>query len=423
MKALILSYSDTTGGASRAATRLHKALLESKIQSRMHVGIKKSDLSTVDSSQGKISKVLRILGPTLGDQLMRFQKSPSPILHSPAILPSGLLKEINNSDTDVLNLHWINNEFLSIEDIGYLRKPLVLTLHDMWAFCGSEHYAPDDINTRWRMGYSSDNRPEGHSGVDIDRWVWKRKLNAWRRPMDIVTPSRWLADCVKNSVLMHNWPVTVIPNPLDTLQYQPWPKAMARTLLGLPPTATLVLFGAIGGGTDPRKGWDLLQSALIQVANNSSDVQCVILGQSEPIMPPQLGLPLHWLGHLSDDVTLSILYSAVDVTVVPSRQENLPQSGTEAQACGCPVVAFNTTGLKDIVKHEQTGYLAEAYKTEDLARGIMWVLEDKDRHSKLSVQARQRAVSLWSHEVVVPQYLEVYGRAIDHIRGLAILTK
>ena len=141
------------------------------------------------------------------------------------------------------------------------------------------------------------------------------------------------------------------------------------------------------------------------------------------LCPPQLGLPLHWLGHLSDDVTLSILYSAVDVTVVPSRQENLPQSGTEAQACGCPVVAFNTTGLKDIVEHEQTGYLAEAYKTEDLARGIMWVLEDKDRHSKLSVQARQRAVSLWSHEVVVPQYLEVYGRAIDHIRGLAILTK
>ena len=97
---------------------------------------------------------------------------------------------------------------------------------------------------------------------------------------------------------------------------------------------------------------------------------------------------------------------------MPSRQENLPQTATEAQACGCPVVAFNTTGLNDVVEHEQSGYLAEPFSSNDLAKGIMWVLEDKDRNARLSIQARQRAVSLWSHEVVVPQYLEVYRRAI-----------
>jgi glycosyltransferase involved in cell wall biosynthesis len=102
--------------------------------------------------------------------------------------------------------------------------------------------------------------------------------------------------------------------------------------------------------------------------------------------------------------------------VVPSRQENLPQSGTEAQACGCPVVAFNTTGLRDVVEHGQTGYLAEAYSSDDLAKGIKWVLADRERYSRLSAQARQRAVRLWSHEVVAPQYLEVYGRAIDDAR-------
>jgi glycosyltransferase involved in cell wall biosynthesis len=413
MKPLILSYSDSTEGASRAATRLHKALLENNIQNRMLVGVKKTDLSTVDTVQGKISQALRVIRPALGAQLMRLQKSANPILHSPAILPSGLVTEINNSESDVLNVHWINKEFLSIEDIGHLGKPIVLTLHDMWAFCGSEHYSSDDINARWRMGYTSDNRPEGHSGVDIDRWVWKRKLNAWRTPMHIVTPSHWLAECVKNSVIMRDWPVTVIPNPLDTQQYQPWPKAMARTLLGLPTTAPLVLFGALGGGLDPRKGWDLLQAALEQIAIEKPDVHCIILGQSEPVQSPRLGLPLHWLGHLNDDVTLSLVYSAVDVTVVPSRQENLPQSGTEAQACGCPVVAFNTTGLQDLVEHQQTGYLADAYNCEDLANGIMWILEEKERHSRLSAQARQRAVSLWSHGVVVPQYLEAYRRAID----------
>ncbi|MEI6543563.1 MAG: glycosyltransferase [Methylococcales bacterium] len=412
MKSLILSSSDTMGGASRAATRLHKALMESNAQNRMLVAAKKSGLSSVDTAQGNISQALRMLRLILGVQLMRCQKSSNSIHHSPAILPSGLVSKINNSDTDVLNLHWINDEFLSIEDIGHLRKPIVITLHDMWAFCGSEHYAPDGIKARWRMGYSPDNCPEDHRGVDIDRWVWKRKLNAWTTPMQIVTPSQWLAKCVKNSALMHDWPVTVIPNPLDTRQYQPWPKPMSRALLNLPPTAMLVLFGAIGGGKDPRKGWDLLQSALMEIADNSFDIQCVIFGQSEPENPPHLGVPLHWMGHLNDDVTLSILYSAVDVTVVPSRQENLPQTATEAQACGCPVVAFNTTGLNDVVEHEQTGYLAAPFSSNDLAKGIMWVLEDKDRNARLSIQARQRAVSLWSHEVVVPQYLEVYRRAI-----------
>ena len=184
-------------------------------------------------------------------------------------------------------------------------------------------------------------------------------------------------------------------------------------MLGLPQEPRLVLFGAIGGGRDPRKGWDLLQPALTQVAGGVSNVHGIIFGQSEPQLPPQLGLPLHWMGHLHDDTTLALLYSAADVTVVPSRQDNLPQSGTEAQTCGCPVVAFNVTGLPDVVEHGTTGYLAEVYSSEDLAKGIAWVLEDAERHAQLGAQARERAVLLWSPDVVVPQYLEVYQAAID----------
>jgi len=97
---------------------------------------------------------------------------------------------------------------------------------------------------------------------------------------------------------------------------------------------------------------------------------------------------------------------------VPSRQENLPQSGTEAQACGCPVVAFNCTGLPDVVVHGETGYLASPYDAEDLAKGIRWVLEDSERYVQLSAAARARAVSLWAEAVVVPQYLAVYQQAI-----------
>lgn len=414
MKALLLSQSDLSGGAARAAFRLHQALLLSGMQSHMRVGVKKSDLATVDGPQGKVGKALGLLRPSLGDLLMRLQKSPNPILHSPALLPSGLVAELNRSEADVLNLHWVNGEFLSIGDIGHLRKPLVLTLHDMWAFCGAEHYSPDDVNARWRQGYGAGNRPKGHGGVDVDRWVWGRKLKAWRRPMHIVTPSRWLADCAKASAMMHDWSVTIIPNLLDTRQYQPWPNALARAVLGLPPTAPLVLFGAIGGGKDPRKGWDLLQPALVRIANVLPGVEGVIFGQSEPVNSLRFGLPLHWMGHIHDDVTLALLYSAADVMVVPSRKEAFGQTGSEAQSCGCPVVAFNCTGLLDVVVHEETGYLAEPYDSEDLAKGVLWVLEDHERYARLSAAARARALRLWAPEVIVPQYLAVYHRAIEH---------
>ena len=94
--------------------------------------------------------------------------------------------------------------------------------------------------------------------------------------------------------------------------------------------------------------------------------------------------------------------------VAPSRQEAFGQTGSEAQACGCPVVAFNCTGLRDIVEHCVTGYLAMPYDSVDLANGIRWVMENKERHASLSCAARERALRLWAPEVVIPRYKAIY---------------
>ena len=207
---------------------------------------------------------------------------------------------------------------------------------------------------------------------------------------------------------MRNWPVTVIPNTLDCRQFQPWPKPLAREVLGLPPNAILILFGALGGGKDFNKGWDLLQPALARIASEHVGVHGIIFGQSEPVNPPNLGLPLYWMGHVNNDATLALLYSATDVMVVPSRQETFGQTGSEAQACGCPVVAFSCTGLLDIVEHRVTGYLATPYDSVDLANGIRWVIENKEHHTSLSSAARERALRLWAPEVVIPHYKAIY---------------
>ena len=406
--------SDSISGAGRAAHRLHQALVEEKEhKSRMIVRLKVIDDWRVTGPEGKLTKAATKIRPFLDSIPTHFQRTTNKILHSAAWFGGISAASINQSDADVVNLHWICSGFLSIEEIGRITKPVVWTLHDMWAFCGAEHLANDDVNARWRSGYTKTNRNQEHKGIDLDRWAWRRKQAAWQRPMHIVTPSHWLADCARSSALMRDWDVTVIPNTLDVNKYKPIPKLLAREILCLPQDARLVLFGAILGTQLPHKGWDLLQPALASVAARVSNVHGVIFGQGEPKHPPALGMPLHWLGHLHDDATLALLYSAADVAVVPSRQENLPQTGTEAQACGCPVVAFNATGLVDVVEHGRTGYLAEPYSCDDLANGIEWVLEDAERHARLSAQARERAVRLWSPHIVAPQYLEVYRRAIS----------
>ncbi|MFA7438312.1 glycosyltransferase [Castellaniella sp.] len=414
MKILHVSTYDRAGGAARAAWRLDRALAMTQHESAMRVVIKEGDDWRTMGPSGWVSTFFNGLRPRVGRLITRLQHRPDAVYQSYNVLPSGILSRRALGEVDVVNLHWVGGECLSIREIGAIHKPHVWTLHDMWAFGGAAHLAPDHEGVRWRVGYWQDNKPAGVRWPDLDRWVWARKKRAWRRPIPIVTPSQWLARCVRDSALMQGWPVHVIPNVLDVERFRPWPKTFARGILGLPPDSLLIMFGAIGGGRDPNKGWDLLETALIELGHRMPGVECVIFGQSEPAEPPQLGVPLHWLGPLHDDASLALAYSAADVMVVPSRQENLPQSGTEAQSCGCPVVAFDCTGLPDVVVHQETGYLAKPYDTGDLAQGIQWVLGDSARRARLGHAARERAVRRWAQGVVVPQYLAVYEEVFSH---------
>jgi glycosyltransferase involved in cell wall biosynthesis len=256
------------------------------------------------------------------------------------------------------------------------------------------------------------NRPDHEAGFDLNRWVWRRKGRSWKRPWHIITPSRWLADCTRQSILMHDWPVSVVHNALDTDAWQPIERTLARQLMDLPTDCRLLAFCSSHGGKAPHKGMDLLLAALGHLRGEMSGLELVIFGQSRPCQEPSIGYPLHYTGYLHDDISLRLLYSAADVLVIPSRQDNLPNAGVEALACGTPVVAFNTCGLPDIVTHKKTGWLAKPFDTEDLARGISWVLSDDDRHQELRRRAREDAVTRFSYPIIAKQYRAVYEQAI-----------
>jgi glycosyltransferase involved in cell wall biosynthesis len=362
---------------------------------------------TVEGPKSKWDKGMTAIRPRLVGPLVKALKTGNPIIHSPNVLPSQWLKRINESDADIVHLHWVQGEMLSIADIGRIKKPIVWTLHDMWAFCGAEHLAWDD---RWREGYRRDNRPNHEAGFDLNRWTWQRKNKYWQKKINIVAPSRWLLTCVKESLLMHEWPASVIPNCLDIKVWQPLDKQLARKLLHLPQNIPLILFGTSGANTAHHKGFNLLQAALVHLQGNIKKLELVVFGQLSPRNPLDLGFPIHYTGHLHDDLSLRVLYSAADVMVVPSRQDNLPNTAVEAQVCGTPVVAFNIGGLPDIVEHLQTGYLAQPFDTQDLAKGISWALNQGK--AVLGEQTQTRAAALFNNATVAEAYCEVYKQAI-----------
>ena len=412
MKVLQLNHSDINGGASRAAYRIHHALRSSCIDSQMLVNVASSGDWTVQGPATKWAKAIGHIRPQLVTPLRQQLYTGNPTTHSPAVVPSRWPERLNGSDADLVHLHWVQGEMLSIADIARIRKPIVWTLHDMWAFCGAEHYTTDH---RWCDGYRRDNRPSHESGFDLNRHTWQRKRKHWRRPLQIVCPSQWLADCVRASALMHAWPVAVVPNPIDTGRWLQIDQRLARYLIGLPQDCPLLLFGALGGSSAHHKGFDLLLAALALLRSESTlqSLQLVVFGQLAPQSPPQLGFPVHYTGHLNDDLSLRALYSATDAFVLPSRQDNLPNTGLEAHACGTPVVAFNTGGLPDIVADRVTGALAEPFEPASLASGIRWVLEGPQRRRALGGAARERAERLWAPARVAGLYSEVYGRAIE----------
>jgi glycosyltransferase involved in cell wall biosynthesis len=204
----------------------------------------------------------------------------------------------------------------------------------------------------------------------------------------------------------------VIPNPLDTEAWRPLDKLRARQLLNLPPDAPILLFGALGGDEDPRKGFDLLRDALQHLRGRVADLELIVFGQLAPKQDLSLGFPVHHTGYLNDDERLRLLYSAADAVVVPSRLEAFGQTASEAHACATPVVAFNTGGLADIVAHRETGYLAKPFDVPDLAAGIEWVIAAKGAGPDLGAAARDRACRLWDSPVVARQYADLYAATI-----------
>jgi len=410
MRILIVSTFDMLGGAARAAYRLHKSLLISGVDSQMLVQTKSSDDFTIIGPLNKVQKAINMLRPTLDSLPVHLYKKRTKTLFSPAWLPfSGIVNRINKINPDIVHLHWIAGGMIRIEDIAKIRAPIVWSLHDNWAFTGGCHIKWDCEKYRTSCG----DCPRLGSKIenDLSKKVFKRKLKTFsKKEMVIVGLSRWINECAKNSTLLKSKKHINLPNPIDTIIFQPFSKQKARELWNLPKDKKLLLFGAMNATSDINKGFKELKNAIYKLL--SKDIELVVFGSSTPKNEPEFGFKTHYLGNLHDDVSLVTLYSAVDIMVVPSLQENLSNAIMESLACGTPVVAFDVGGNRDMIDHQINGYLAKPFESEDLANGIEWVL-NAPNYDKLCQNAREKVMREFDSKVVTKKYIELYKEILN----------
>jgi glycosyltransferase involved in cell wall biosynthesis len=416
LRVVHVSSSDIGGGAAMSAYRLHRGLLNIGMDSQMVVSNKASDDFTVHGTSGNMAKLWSRVANQIDQVPRKFLKTANQSLISPAWVRENTAQRILALQPDVVNLHWTQNAFLRPESLRLLSHlPVVWTLHDMWAFSGGEHYVGDDM--RYVSGYTEQNRPQGESGFDLNRWLWERKRKAWKHLSNItvVTPSRWLGACAQQSVLFSRYRVETIPYGLDLTRFKPIDKRLAREILNLPQDKLLLMFGAMSATSDTRKGFQFLAPALTSLAASYSpeDVAIVIFGSSTPKNPVNMGFPAHYLGHLHDAISTSLAYAAADVFIAPSMEDNLPNTVLESLACGTPVVAFDIGGMPDMILHEKNGYLAKAFDVQSLARGIAWVLEENERRISLSTFARKRSEEGFTLEHQAHKYEELYHSLVS----------
>ncbi len=412
-----LSTRDTGGGAARAAYRLHRGLREVGTESTMYVRHKRSTDSTVQSFRqlsdlrhrlqrlwryGRIQldfAPYRLLRPdhleSFSDDRTRFQGEVTEQL----------------SKTDVLHLHWIARFVDLPAFFEHTTAPIVWTLHDMNAFTGGCHY--DAQCGRYKSKCGKCPQLGSQWRHDLSRAVWKRKRKVYQSALSqdrlyVVTPSEWLAQEARQSELLREAPIQVIPNGIDPETFYPRNCTARRHELGILEAHDIVLFVA-QSTNNHRKGFDLLIDALDGI--DIEGVTLLSVGGDKPSIPGSL--PHVHAGRIEDDKKLAEFYSMASVFVIPSRQDNLPNTVLESMACGTPVIGTDAGGIPDMVRPNETGWLAETGDIRSLREAIESAIEREEKRRYMAQRCLEVSKGEYTLEKQAKRYKKLYEWVIN----------
>ncbi|MDX1959888.1 MAG: glycosyltransferase [Leptospiraceae bacterium] len=415
MKITILNTNDISGGAARAMYRLHKGLKLLGEDSRVFCKKKQStDLNVfeIEDTNNDVSEE-KVLS-TLAQEYFNYNRTEisNTIFSYP--YPDYQFPQTLIDDTDIFNLHWVSY-FLSPNSISKLLdsgKPVVWTLHDEWPFTGGCHYTAgclkfiDDCSSCPQIK-SIDSK--------LPKQVLAEKIASFQNRLTIITPSHWLAQRARKSKLFKDSRIEVIPNSIELDLFKATIKTEAKAELEIPIDSFAILFGA-ENGNEKRKGFHHLIDALNILKSNESwkeaKVHILVLGNpSDEIV--QLGINYTSFGNVKDDLLISKIYSAADVYVLPSIEDNLPNTMLESLACETSVIAFETGGIIDVVLENQTGYLAKLNDSKSLAQKILESYLDESKRKELGKTGRLKIEKEFGLEIQAKRYKNLFRELLE----------
>ena len=409
-----------TGGAAIATNRLHLALREAGLDSGMAVLEKQGETSAAQLlTVNRLSRrVLRPLARYCGQKCfcLAYKQPEHTAYMTFSLTPSLYHSRLNALPKDILHLHWITDDFLTPWSLGRLRGPIIWTMHDTWPFTGGCHFQSTGCERyKERCGCCPELGSRRERDISRLHWLLKRKAVERIRPV-IISPSGEYARRASQSGMLHGCRVEHIPNGIDTDIFKPLPRTLARNILNLPESGNILLFGAMNAARDHNKGFDLLCKAITLMATDKQrHFLPLVFGASQGDVRDDSALPFspRFLGRLHDEVTLALAYSAADVFVCPSRQENFPNTVLESLACGTPVVAFAVGGIPDMVEHGVNGWLARPHDVQCLAEGIALLFGDAELRQRMGVAARAKVEREFAARLVAKRYLALYEEILN----------
>ena len=413
MRVLLVNTSEKTGGAAVAANRLMEALNNNGVKAKLLVRDKITDNITVVGLKQSIWRQL----PFLWERFVVFLHTHLSKHHlfDIDIANAGIditrMREFQ--EADIIHLHWINQGMLSLKNIRKIldsNKAVVWTMHDIWPASSICHYSRG-CNYFKSHCHHCQLLPGGGFDNDLSSKVWEAKKRILTdRNIQFVACSRWLEGEAKRSALLVGQNVTNIPNPIDTRVFTVNDKRESRMTAGLPLDKRIILFVS-QKVTDKRKGIEYFIDAIDKlVAKNpqmKDDTAIAILGGHAEDVAEQLPLPTFPIGYINDERKIVAVYNSADVFVLPSLEDNLPNTIMEAMACGLPVVAADNRGHRALIKNGRDGFLVPAGDSHEMAQKISALLDDKKLFSEISSNAAED-VKKFSKENVGRQMISIY---------------
>lgn len=435
MNILHVNTSDR-GGAGNASVRLHLGLLEQSIDSHLLVrsdskGVPNCSVFTpkppvkqVPSWSERVKNKLHRLAvelrlsdprpPVDPDELAERQRRRAFLSSRPKGLSwfsypdtdIDIMESEAYQQADIIHLHWVA-DFLDWElFFSKNTKPVVWTLHDQNAFLGGQH-----VNERF-LGIDDLGRPiPRRMSLDEEReeshiLQMKRQALLNARNIHIVSPSTWMKREAEESDLLGRFVHYHIPNHFPSSIFRPLDQRACRDVLGLPKDLKIVLFVADSMDVS-LKGFNFLLKAFHELSeSNGSDILLCSVGKWSESMADG-GLKTINLGHIQDERLMAIAYSAADVFVIPSLEDNLPNTMIESILCGTPVIGFPTGGIVDAIGEQYgNGYICEEISVESLKKTILKFLKENDAFDRKSIAAN--AAKKYTGTAITSQYLKLY---------------